>query len=92
LFLACAGGDHIKSAILTLRKAGKDQQEYQKYTFTDLLVTSFQTNSVAGDPLPVESISLNFALIEFEYKEQKADGSLSPAIKVKYDLKRMSSR
>ena len=44
LFLACANGEHIKDAILTARKAGKDQQDYLKITFGDLLVSSFQTN------------------------------------------------
>src|ERR1700681_1453495 len=35
LFLACATGEHIKKAVLTCRKAGKDQQEFQKVTFTE---------------------------------------------------------
>ena len=29
--LACASGEHIKKAVLTCRKAGKDQQEFLKY-------------------------------------------------------------
>src|ERR1035437_3532731 len=33
LMLACATGEHIKNGILTCRKAGKEQQEYLKYTF-----------------------------------------------------------
>src|SRR5215210_8773554 len=43
LFLACASGQHVKSAVLTARKAGKGQQEYLVYKFTDLLVWSYQT-------------------------------------------------
>jgi len=39
LMLACAGGDHIKSAILTCRKAGKDQQEYLTYKLNDVIIT-----------------------------------------------------
>src|SRR5437660_875330 len=39
LMLACASGEHIKSAILVCRKAGKEQQEYLKVTFTDLLIS-----------------------------------------------------
>src|SRR5574341_1550732 len=75
LFLACASGQHIKSAILTCRKAGKDQQEYLKYTFTDLLVSSYQTGgSGSSDVVPIDQISLNFSKIETEYKEQKPDG------------------
>lgn len=92
LFLACANGEHIKNAILTGRKAGKDQQDYLKITFTDLLVSSFQTNGDAhANSLPVDSISLNFAAIEVEYKEQNLDGTLKGPVKVKYDLKQMKS-
>src|SRR5215813_10313614 len=47
LFLKCANGEHIKNAILTARKAGKDQQDYLIVTFEDLLVSSFQTNGDA---------------------------------------------
>jgi type VI secretion system secreted protein Hcp len=90
LMLACAQGDHVKSAILTCRKAGKEQQEYLKVTFTDILVSSFQTSGSGGsDVLPMDQISLNFSKIELEYKEQKADGSLGGAIKAHYDLKQM---
>lgn len=88
LVLHCASGEHIKSAVMTARKAGKQQQEYLKLTFTDILVSSYQTGgSGDGDVVPIDSISLNFAKIEFEYKEQKADGTLAGAIKAHYDLK-----
>jgi len=57
LFLKCASGEHIKNAVLTARKAGKDQQDYMVTTFTDILVSSFQTNGDAhANSLPTESI------------------------------------
>ena len=87
LMLACAGGDHIKTAVLTCRKAGKDQQEYYKVTMSDLLVSSYQSGGGGGDTLPIDSISLNFAKVENEYKEQKSDGTLGGAIKAGWDLK-----
>jgi type VI secretion system secreted protein Hcp len=91
LFLACANGEHIKKATLTARKAGKDQQDYLKVTFSDLLVSSFQTSGMAdAGNLPLDQISLNFAKLEMEYKEQKADGTLGGAIKATYDLKQMT--
>lgn len=91
LMLACAQGEHIKSATLACRKAGKEQQEYLKVTFSDILVTSYQTSGSGGsDVLPMDQISLNFSKIELEYKEQKADGSLGGAIKAHYDLKQMT--
>ena len=87
LFLCCANGEHIKSATLTCRKAGKEQQEYLKYTFSDLLVSSYQTGGPAGNVIPLDQISLNFTKVEFEYKEQKADGSLGGAVKKWYTIK-----
>jgi type VI secretion system secreted protein Hcp len=85
LLLACASGEHIKKAVLTCRKAGKEQQEFLKVTFTDLLVSSYNTGG--SSDIPMEQISLNFAKIEFEYKEQKPDGTLGGAVKAGYDLK-----
>jgi type VI secretion system secreted protein Hcp len=88
LMLACATGDHLKTAKLTVRKAGGDQQEYMTVTFSDVLVSSYQTAGVGnGDSIPNESISLNFGKVEFEYKPQKADGTLDSPVKTGYDLK-----
>ncbi len=88
LMLACATGEHIKSAKLTCRKAGKEQQEFMMITLSDLLVSSYQTGGhEGGSALPTDQISLNYSKIEFEYKEQKPDGSLGAPTKVGYDLK-----
>jgi type VI secretion system secreted protein Hcp len=88
LFLACATGEHIKEATLTLRKSGGEQVEYLKYKLTDLLVSSFGIGGAqdAGPSVPTESFSLNFAKIEVEYAQQNADGSLSTPVKAGYDL------
>jgi len=88
LMLACANGQHIPKAVLTCRKAGKEQQEFLKVTMSDLLVSSFQTGgSGHSDIVPTDQISLNFSKIEIEYKEQKADGTLGGAVKAGYDVK-----
>ena len=86
LFLACAQGDHIKNAILTCRKAGRDQQEFLKVTMNDVLVSSFQIGGAEG-VVPTDQISLNFAKIEVEYQEQDATGKLVGSIKKWFDLK-----
>ena len=86
LMLACAQGDHIKSAILTCRKAGKDQQEFLKITLSNCLVSSFQTGG-SGDVVPTDQISLNFAKIDVEYNEFDATGRLLGSIKKSFDLK-----
>lgn len=88
LMLACATGQHIKSAILTVRKAGKEQQEYYSVKISDALVSSYQSGGSEGSSaLPVDQFSLNFAKVEFEYKSQKPDGTLGAPVKGGYDLK-----
>lgn len=88
----CATGEHIKSALLTCRKAGKTQQPFLKVKFTDLLVSSFQTGgSTESNHLPTDQISVNFTKVEWEYAPQNADGNLGAAIKAGYDLKQMKA-
>ena len=90
LMLACAEGEHFKKAVLTARKAGKEQREFLKLTLSDVLVSSYQTGGSGGhDEIPTDQISLNFAKIEHEYKEQKAGGELGGVIKAGFDLKLM---
>ena len=86
LLLACASGKHIKSAVLTGRKAGKGQMEYLTFSLSDVLVSGYQTAGSEAEA-PLDSISLNFSKIEVSYKQQKADGSLAPAIRVGWDRK-----
>lgn len=88
LFDACATGTHIKKAVLTCRKAGKVQQEFLIYTFTDLLISSYQTGGNNNDVIPSDQTSFNFAQIEVEYKPQKADGTLDAGIKKGWNLKK----
>ena len=92
LMLACADGEHLKQAVITCRKAGKDQQEFLKYTFSDILVSSYQTGgSKQSDVIPVDQFSLNFAKMECEYKEQKSDGTLGGTVKMGWDVKQHKS-
>jgi type VI secretion system secreted protein Hcp len=88
LMKACATGQHIKTATMTGRKAGKDQQEYLTIKFTDVLVSSYQTAGTGGGDIhPMDQVSLNFAKIEVDYKPQKPDGTLGASERFAYDLK-----
>jgi type VI secretion system secreted protein Hcp len=86
LMEACATGKHIKSALLTVRKAGGKQEDYYKIKLTDLLVTSHQ-NTGHGADTPMEQVSLNFSKIQFEYYPQKPDGTLGGVSKSGWDIK-----
>lgn len=81
-------GEHITKAVLTCRKGGKKPQEYLKITFEDIIVASYRTGGSQGDDaIPDESISLNFAKLNFEYREQKSSGKPGGAIVASHDLK-----
>jgi type VI secretion system secreted protein Hcp len=86
LLLACASGKHIKSAVLTGRKAGKAQAEFLTFSLSDVLVSGYQTGGSVAEA-PLDSISLNFSKIEVSYKAQTAKGTLAPAVRAGWDVK-----
>jgi type VI secretion system secreted protein Hcp len=86
LFLACATGKHLKSAVLIARKAGTAQLEFLRITLTDVLVSSVQETGAAGE-LPLETVTLAAAKVEIAYRPQTADGKAAPEVKAGYDLK-----
>ena len=91
LFQACVNGDHLGKALLTFRKAGREQQEFLKITFFDVLISRCSINGgQKGDPTPLVTISFNFARIEEEYRTQQAGGALTGAIKYSYSIPKAS--
>jgi type VI secretion system secreted protein Hcp len=87
LLQACATGEHLKDATITFRKAGKGQQEFLIIKMNDVIVTSVVQGANDGDTAGSESVNLEFAKVDLEYKPIKADGSLDAGIHFKYDLK-----
>jgi type VI secretion system secreted protein Hcp len=87
LFLACATGQHMKEARLAAVKAGAMQQEFLTWTFSDVLVSGYQTGGAGGDVGPMDQASLSFSKVKVEYKAQKADGSLDAAVTAGWDVK-----
>lgn len=87
LMKACATGQHIRDATITVRKAGKGQQEYLIMKMTDILVTSVSTSVSAEGGSTIESVVLAFAKVDLEYKPQKPDGSSDVGLHFTYDLK-----
>jgi type VI secretion system secreted protein Hcp len=86
LMKACATGEHIKEATITVRKAGKGQQEFLIIKMNDIIITGVHP-SVADTAATAENIAMQFAKVHLEYKPQKADGSLDAGVHFKYDIK-----
>ena len=87
LLKACATGEHIKEATITVRKAGKGQQEFLIIKMNDVLITSVNPGVGADSEAVAESVAMQFAKVDLEYKPQKADGSLDAGLHFKYDIK-----
>ena len=87
LMKACATGEHIKEATITVRKAGKGQQEFLIIKMSDVLITAVNPSAAADAAATAEHVALQCAKVDLEYKPQKADGSLDAGLHFKYDIK-----
>jgi type VI secretion system secreted protein Hcp len=76
LMLYCCNGKHVDKATLTVRKAGEKPLEYLIITLEDLIVTSVSTGGSGGEDRLTENVTLNFARVKVEYKEQTATGTV----------------
>jgi type VI secretion system secreted protein Hcp len=85
---ACATGQHIKKAVLFVRKAGGAQEDFYSVTLEDVLISSYQSGGHGGSTaLPTDQFSLNYAKIKFVYQPQDSKGKLGGAVPFEYDLK-----
>ena len=87
LMKSCATGTHIKNATITVRKAGKGQQEYLVIELTDVLVSSVLPSLESEQGATHEGVTLQFVKVDLEYKPQKPDGSLDVGVHFTYDGK-----
>lgn len=87
LFLACAGGVHIRNAVLTIRHSGSNPMDFLKWTFTEVTVASYHTSATAppGEP-PTDQVGFRFAKIETEYIPLNANGTPGAPVKAGWDV------
>lgn len=86
LLEACATGEHLKEATITFRKAGKGQQEFLIIKMNDVIITGV-VQSAPSSEAGSETVSLEFAKVDWEFKPQKPDGSMDAGIHFKFDIK-----
>ena len=85
---ACATGERIKEATITVRKAGtRGQQEYLTIKMNDIIITSVALTVSSDAATTAESVALQLAKVDLEYRPLKADGSLDAGVVFKYDIK-----
>jgi type VI secretion system secreted protein Hcp len=71
----CCTGAPLKSAVLTIRKAGGTPLEYYVVTLTNVIISSVTPGGASGQDRLSESITLNFGQFQVQYTPQKADGT-----------------
>jgi type VI secretion system secreted protein Hcp len=86
LFLACATGQHLQTAVITFRDVvvGTAPYEYLTITLTDVFISSYQVSS--GGDFPSESVSISYSKIEYKYVGRMDNGQPLPPVTVTFDL------
>ncbi len=72
----------MANVVLTCRKAGKEQQDFYKIKMKDVIISNFtsEAGKSGNEVVPIDRFSLNYSEIEFEYREQRQDGTLGGAV------------
>jgi type VI secretion system secreted protein Hcp len=86
LWLACASGTHIKTAVLTCRRSGKSEPEFLTITLSDVVVSSYELDSSDEGP-PLDQIAFAYAKVETRYTPADKAGKAQPPISAGWDLK-----
>ncbi|MBM4061770.1 MAG: type VI secretion system tube protein Hcp [Planctomycetes bacterium] len=70
----CCTGKHIGSIVITLRRADGDKSiPYMVYKLSDVVISSVSVGG-SSDAVPVETLTFNYAKIEWEYTKQDRKG------------------
>jgi type VI secretion system secreted protein Hcp len=89
LWKACATGQAIRNATLSVARSGAAAQDYLTIKFSEVRVTSVALADTALDTQPaLESVSLSYAKLDYQYRPQNPNGSMGAAVAFKFDLKK----
>ena len=86
LLRACATGTHLRDVTITHRKAGHGPADYLVIRLSDAAITSV-THSGSNDADYIENVTLRYGSVAVEYRPQKPDGSLDPAVSFSFDVR-----
>lgn len=88
LMRKCCNGSHLKDAVLTVRKAGKNPIDCVAITMSPVIVTSVSTGGSGGEDRLTENVTLNFSKVKFSYTPQEDDGSADATIDLTWDIEK----
>jgi len=89
LMFACATGQHIKDAVMSVRRATEQKEGglvFLTYSFQGVVITSVQEAGDTSD-IPLDAVSFAFEKIDVMYKEQAATGAVGATSEFAWDLR-----
>lgn len=82
-----ASGRHVKTAILSARKAGEGQKDFLKVSMKEVFITSVAVSDSDTSEGPTEEVAMSYSEIDFAYQPQDSKGSLGPAVTFDWNIK-----
>jgi type VI secretion system secreted protein Hcp len=73
-------GEVAETAVLVVRKAGRETNEFLKFTMKNVTISSYQTGASQAENAMTESVVLHFESLDGHYVRQKPDGTLDTPI------------
>jgi type VI secretion system secreted protein Hcp len=89
LIASTCGGDHFKTATLTVQKAGGTKGgalEYIKIQLDTVFVTSVSAGGSGGEDRLTENVTLNFAKFKYIYTPQESTGKPGTPLDTAWDI------
>lgn len=87
LMQACALGQHIADATITVRHAGEPSQDFLVITLTDVLVSSVSSMIDAEADVTGERVVLAFDKVDLECRARDPKGASEPGVHFVHDLR-----
>ena len=87
LTYACAKGDHIKEVLIECWRHVGENSKYMEYKLTDAIVRSIHPTG-GGDGRPSETVSFDYARIDWTYTEYDNKGKKKGDVKQWHDLEK----
>ena len=86
----CVTGKHVDDATLYCSKqtGEKTPDDFLTIKLKEVYVSSFHAGGSSGEDVGTESFSLTYGSINYDYKVQDKQGTLSSAGNVEYDLRK----
>jgi type VI secretion system secreted protein Hcp len=90
LLKLCVTGNHVDEVTLYCSKqtGQKTPDDFLTIKMKEVYVSSFQVGGSSGEDVGTESVSITYGNINYDYKLQKADGTLVSGGTVEYDLRK----